>query len=180
MISYEPMSPADIFSLDIANLDSKSENFSLDYYLDYLLHHPLDFVIAKKGNQKISSDLYYTYPIIGYIFGKLEDKEKLCLHLSALSVGPSYRRFRLGSQLLKIFEGNGNSYNASFADLYVREHNFVAISFYVRNGYSVYRKVIDYYGEPTEDANDMRKGLAAGRKEDYTIRGEDINVYELM
>ena len=44
-------------------------------------------------------------------------------------------------------------------DLFVRVSNETAVNMYKRMGYSVYRKVIDYYSEPTEDAFDMRKAL---------------------
>jgi len=49
-------------------------------------------------------------------------------------------------------------YNARFVDLFVRSSNVLAIGMYERFGYTVYRRVLDYYaGE--EDALDMRKAL---------------------
>ena len=48
-----------------------------------------------------------------------------------------------------------------FVDLFVRVSNSVAITMYENLGYSVFRKVLQYYsGEKDEDAYDMRKALA--------------------
>lgn len=50
---------------------------------------------------------------------------------------------------------------AFFVDLFVRQSNIVAKKMYERLGYSVYRRVLDYYsGDPDEDALDMRKALS--------------------
>ena len=53
-----------------------------------------------------------------------------------------------------------DSKNCYFVDLFVRVSNKIAISFYKKLGYSVYRTVLQYYsGEKDEDAYDMRKAL---------------------
>jgi N-terminal acetyltransferase B complex catalytic subunit len=44
-------------------------------------------------------------------------------------------------------------------DLYVRVGNTIAVRMYAALGYMVYRRVLGYYGEPMEDAFDMRKKL---------------------
>lgn len=42
---------------------------------------------------------------------------------------------------------------AYFVDLFVRVSNKVAVDMYTRLGYSVYRRVLEYYsGDPDEDA----------------------------
>ena len=44
-------------------------------------------------------------------------------------------------------------YNTYFVDLFVRKSNSVAIKMYEKFGYSVYRRVLDYYtGMDPEDA----------------------------
>ncbi len=47
-------------------------------------------------------------------------------------------------------------------DLFVRVSNLVAVDMYRKLGYSVYRRVLDYYSgsEQDEDAFDMRKALS--------------------
>lgn len=162
MFLYEPMMPEDVYSMDLTNLDRKSENFTFDYYLSYLLYHPYDFFTVRNMNMinlPKNSDMIYTNPIIAYIFGKREAKEQLCFHLSAISVSPSYRAAKIGTNLISIFEKMGEFYGAYFVDLFVRESNYVAIRFYEKNGYAKYRKIIKYYEFPLEDAFDMRKSL---------------------
>ena len=44
-------------------------------------------------------------------------------------------------------------YDAYFVDLFVRKSNAVAIGMYEKFGYSIYRRVLDYYsGVDSEDA----------------------------
>lgn len=47
-----------------------------------------------------------------------------------------------------------------FVDLFVRESNIIALEMYRRLGYTVYRRVVDYYaGFRNEDGLDLRKSL---------------------
>ena len=56
-------------------------------------------------------------------------------------------------------------HKAWFVDLFVRASNSVAIGFYQKLGYSVYRTVDKYYsGENREDAKDMRKCMSIDTK----------------
>ena len=181
MYFIEPMLPEDIFSLDITNLDKMSENFSFDYYLGYLINHSYDFLTLRSISNLKESDLMDTQYILGYIFGKLEIKsEKLCLHLSAISISPQLRSMNFGSYLLKLFENNGNCYQAWLCDLYVRTTNKIALNFYNKNGYSVYRKIFGYYGLPGEDAYDMRKSLEIDKNKECMERAKDIGSHELL
>ncbi|KAI4291979.1 N-terminal acetyltransferase B complex catalytic subunit [Pancytospora philotis] len=177
----EPMTPLDLFSLDTTNLDRNSENFTLDYYLTYLHTNPEHFITIKRfdGNAEPvpaqPSTLVLRGPVLGYIFGKVEMKDKLCMHISALSISPGCRNSGLGALMLRHIESNGNSCAAHFADLYVRKSNSVAVEFYKRNGYAVYRHVFDYYAMPIEDAYDMRKPLEADTNGSTLLGGQDIH-----
>jgi ribosomal protein S18 acetylase RimI-like enzyme len=44
------------------------------------------------------------------------------------------------------------SHRGWFVDLFVRESNALAISMYKRLGYTVFRRVLSYYGDNNEDA----------------------------
>lgn len=201
MFTYQPMSPEDIFSLDVANMDRKSENFTFEYYLYYLQNQPDHFItirrydpahryekvvntggIAPQGRGAVvrPSSLSMN-PVIAYIFGKLEikDQDQLCIHISGLTVSPSCRTNGLGSALLRYFHHNGNCARALFSDLFVRASNTVAIGFYERNGYCIYRRVMEYYGSPTEDAYDMRRPLDADCSGQSLLGGVDISAYDL-
>ena len=66
----------------------------------------------------------------------------------------------LANQLMEGLEEISDSKNCYFVDLFVRVSNKIAISFYNKLGYTVYRTVLQYYsGEQDEDAYDMRKAL---------------------
>lgn len=48
-----------------------------------------------------------------------------------------------------------------FVDLFVRESNVSALKMYERMGYTIYRRVLDYYsGFRIEDGLDLRKSLS--------------------
>lgn len=178
MFIYEPMMPEDVHSLDLANLDRKSENFTLDYYFSYVNHHPNDFFNIRSLSPSLIpriSDMIYNNPILAYIFGKREYNENLCFHLSANSVAPSYRAMKLGSALLNMFEKAGDYYKAYFVDLYVRASNMTAIRFYEKNGYSCYRRIFAYYSYPDGDAFDMRKSIGMDPTKELMFNGTDIH-----
>lgn len=181
MITFEPILPLDLLSLDLANLDRKTENYSFSYYMQYFIFHPNDFYSARSFStafQKASS-MIYTNPILGYIMGRKEMKEKICLHLSGLSVSPMVRKFKIGTQLMNFFEMNGNSYKTWFIDLFVRKSNQTAISFYKKLGYVVYRTVYKYYITPSDDAYDMRKSLVIDENKMCEIPGKNVHSDEL-
>lgn len=56
-----------------------------------------------------------------------------------------------------------------FVDLFVRESNQAAIQMYKRMGYSVFRRVLEYYSDPEEHALDMRKALRRDVKRESII-----------
>jgi len=88
-------------------------------------------------------------------------------HITVLTVAPQYRHLGYARLLIEQLERSCNQANAWFVDLYVRSSNKAAIEMYRKMGYSVYRRVVDYYSDdPTgrsksgsEDAFDMRKPL---------------------
>ncbi len=68
-------------------------------------------------------------------------------HVTALTVAPEYRRLGLARKMMSVFEMvSDETYKAFFVDLYVRCANSLAISMYEGFGYSVYRRVREYYG----------------------------------
>ena len=82
-------------------------------------------------------------------------------HVTALSVAPAFRRIGLAAKLMSMLEEISEKKKTYFVDLFVRVSNKVAISMYKTLGYVVYRVVLDYYyGDPNEDAYDMRKACS--------------------
>ncbi len=84
---------------------------------------------------------------MGYVMGKVEGKgENWHGHVTAVTVAPEFRRLGLGRKLMSVLEDVSEKvYDAYFVDLYVRASNEVAIGMYKRFGYSIYRRVLNYY-----------------------------------
>ncbi len=105
-------------------------------------------------------------------------------HITALTVAPHARRLGLARILTQSLERSGDEYNAWFVDLFVRKSNTIAQSLYRGMGYSVFRKVLDYYvDDPSdpdadgEDAYDMRKPLVRDKDlKHIRDKGEEFSV----
>lgn len=68
-------------------------------------------------------------------------------HITALTVAPEYRRLSLARSMVNRLElVSDEHYKGFFVDLYVRCNNALAINMYEGFGYSVYRRVREYYG----------------------------------
>ena len=62
-------------------------------------------------------------------------------------MAPEYRRLSLARKMISLLEMVSEEiYKGFFVDLYVRCANIVAIGMYEGMGYSVYRRVREYYG----------------------------------
>ncbi|KAJ7624925.1 N-acetyltransferase 5, isoform CRA_d, partial [Roridomyces roridus] len=105
------------------------------------------------------------------VFGKAEGSvQDWHGHITILTVAPEYRRLHIASTLIAMLERVSDSptYRGFFVDLYVRCTNDVAIGMYEELGYSIFRRVREYYdhmggnrGKDEEDAfADMRKPLS--------------------
>ncbi|KAJ2963894.1 hypothetical protein NQZ79_g1054 [Umbelopsis isabellina] len=128
-----------------SNLDVLTETYNISFYLQYLARWPDLFSVqtTAKGN------------VMGYVMGKAEGIGKNWHgHVTAITVGPEYRRLGLADGMMDLLEEvSEKTYNGWFVDLYVRVSNAVAIGMYRKFGYSVYRRVKNYYaGAVDEDA----------------------------
>ncbi|KAI9188250.1 N-alpha-acetyltransferase 20 [Blastocladiella emersonii ATCC 22665] len=178
MTTLRRFTAEDLFTLSNVNLDPLTENYNIPFYLGYLARWPDYFYMAESASGEA----------MGYVMGKAEGRGKEWHgHVTAVTVGPDYRRLGLAKQLMAILETvSENIYNGYFVDLFVRESNAVAIGMYEQLGYTVYRRVLSYYsgsgpnGE-NEDAYDMRKALPRDVKKEsiiplkHPVRPEDIN-----
>ncbi|KAI9221478.1 acyl-CoA N-acyltransferase [Blastocladiella britannica] len=166
----------DLFNLGTVNLDPLTENYNISFYLSYLARWPEYFYLAESS----SGD------VMGYVMGKAEGQGKDWHgHVTALTVGPEYRRLGLGKVLMDVLESvSEHIHNGYFVDLFVRESNAVAIALYEALGYTTYRRVLKYYAsdgdEAAEDAFDMRKALPRDVNKEsvvplkHPVRAEDI------
>ena len=83
-------------------------------------------------------------------------------HVSAITVAPEYRRLSLARNMMDLLERVSDTvHKGYFVDLFARCNNYVAIRMYEGMGYSVWRRITDYY-----DAS------ATGGKDDQDAFGE--------
>lgn len=170
------MTADDLFTFNTINLDPLTETYSIAFYLSYMAQFPEYCVkaVSPPGmeNDTLKSSHQSQYesdktsiaggPTSGYILGKVEGNGKLWHgHVTALTVSPDSRRMGLAGKLMNLLEEVSEKFhNAYFVDLFVRKSNAIAIGMYEKLGYSIYRRVIEYYSGPdAEDAYDMRKAL---------------------
>ena len=100
------------------------------------------------------------FTVIGKAEGQKE-KQEWHGHVSAVTVSPQYRRMGLATILMNDLEYiTDKIHKAYFVDLFVRASNSVAIGFYEKLGYSIFRTVDKYYIYDKEDAKDMRKPMS--------------------
>eukprot|EP00123_Amoebidium_parasiticum_P009913 comp19778_c0_seq1/m.23696 comp19778_c0_seq1/g.23696 ORF comp19778_c0_seq1/g.23696 comp19778_c0_seq1/m.23696 type:complete len:174 (-) comp19778_c0_seq1:47-568(-) len=152
MTSIRRFTCDDMFRFNSLNLDPLTETYNLGFYLQYMAIWPNYFSVCESPSGAM----------MGYVMGKAEGHGKEWHgHVTALTVGPDYRRLGLGGLMMGMLERVSEYiYNGYFVDLFVRVSNDVAINMYTKLGYIVYRRVIGYYsGTVEEDAFDMRKAL---------------------
>mmetsp|Transcript_38035 Transcript_38035/g.65239 ORF Transcript_38035/g.65239 Transcript_38035/m.65239 type:complete len:173 (+) Transcript_38035:21-539(+) len=150
MSVFERFTCEDLFHCNAVNLGNLTENYNLGFYLHYSANWPDFYSMGKHPDGQT----------MGYIMGKAEGNgEDWHGHVTAITVGPEFRRVGLANQMMQWLEEMSEKvYDGYFVDLFVRASNSVAVEMYKHMGYTVYRRVIGYYsGE--EDACDMRKAL---------------------
>ncbi|KAH8074801.1 N-acetyltransferase [Cristinia sonorae] len=160
MSVLRPFRATDLFKFNNINLDIWTETYGISFYLSYLSRWPDLCCVQEAPNGRM----------MGYVIGKAEGmSQEWHGHVTALTVAPEYRRLSLASKMMDLLEHvSDSSYRGYFVDLYVRCTNSVAIKMYEGLGYSVYRRVREYYGslglgrsaKDEEDAFDMRKPLS--------------------
>mmetsp|Transcript_6826 Transcript_6826/g.13249 ORF Transcript_6826/g.13249 Transcript_6826/m.13249 type:complete len:175 (+) Transcript_6826:85-609(+) len=172
MTTLRPFTLDDLLSFNPVNLDPLTETYNLSFYLTYLARWPSYFVSAVSPRGKVQ----------GYCMGKCEGEADLWHgHVTAVTVGPEYRRQGLAGVLMGGLEATTEGVKGYFVDLFVRASNGVAIGMYERMGYTKYRRVLGYYsGREEEDAWDMRKPMSRDKEGKSAVPlGRDIRPEEL-
>ncbi|KAF2856760.1 n-acetyltransferas-like protein [Plenodomus tracheiphilus IPT5] len=190
MATIRPMRPDDLLRISCTNLDHLTETYNIGFYLEYLTKWPeLCQVIEGidgeiEGYSKLESSPYAP-PITPYSPSTTGVKYPNYLpwhgHITALTVAPSARRLGHATALSSALERSSDAANAWFVDLFVRASNEIAKDLYRKMGYSVYRRVKDYYNDG-EDALDMRKPCSRDKErgtvredgEKWDVRAEDV------
>lgn len=189
MTSIKPFQIEDLFDINPVNLDPLTENYNLLFYLQYLVDWPSLFF----KSTEIYLDFNQKSEISGYMMGKTEgklSKKEWHTHITAVTVQDQYRRLGLASDLCLHLENltSDPPYETLFVDLFVKVTNTLARQLYEKLGYSIFRRVVGYYGREMPhdrnkiddeiDAFDMRKALPADKKRE-TVRENGGKVYVL-
>ncbi|KAE9387135.1 N-acetyltransferase [Gymnopus androsaceus JB14] len=177
MSILRPFTASDMFNFNNINLDIWTETYNIGFYLHYLSGWPDLCCVQEAPSGRM----------MGYVLGKAEGQaQEWHGHVTVLTVAPEYRRLYLARKMITLLElVSDETYRGFFVDLYVRCNNIVAIEMYEGMGYSVFRRVREYYGNlgvgkggrDEEDAFDMRKPLSRdnGRRS-VRANGRDIVV----
>lgn len=178
MTSLVPFQATDLLELNAINLDPLTENYNAGFYLEYLTQWPSLCFLSKEFDS-----------FSGYMLGKTEGKGELWhTHITAVTVNPHYRRIGLASYLCSNLEyiTDNKPHKTEFIDLFVKVTNLLAIQLYEKLGYSVYRRVIGYYGgendeyptyqtknDDNKDAYDMRKAMERNKGKSVRKDGKE-------
>ncbi|KAI5969241.1 naa20 [Candida margitis] len=184
MTSIKPFQLEDLFTINPVNLDPLTENFNISFYSQYLISWPNLFY--KSVEQPLGATS-------GYMMAKTEgqlSKMEYHTHITAVTVQDQYRRISLASKLCLQLEKISEVQQTLFIDLFVKVTNLLGKMLYEKLGYSVYRRVVGYYGggrsmpddrtaiDDDIDAFDMRKSLPLDR-DSQTVREMGEKVYVL-
>lgn len=142
--------PSDLFRFNPVNLDKLTETYNLHFYFSYMAQWPEYQQVVTTPDGSLSA----------YLIGKAEGEGRNWHgHVSAVTVGPAFRRLGLARKLMAVCEAlSERTYDCYFVDLFVRRSNAVAIAMYEGFGYVIYRTIVGYYSDG-EDAYDMRRAL---------------------
>jgi N-terminal acetyltransferase B complex catalytic subunit len=164
--------PSDLFRFNQVNLDKLTETYNMHFYFSYMGQWPEFQHCVTTPSGAVSA----------YLIGKAEgDGRNWHGHVSAVTVGPAFRRLGLARNLMRVCEALSEAtYDCFFVDLFVRRSNTVAIDMYKGFGYVVYRTIRGYYSDG-EDAYDMRRALRRDvRKESVVpigvVGAEDVEL----
>ena len=154
MTSIRRMTPTDLFSLNLTNLDPLTENYDLGFYLNYLMRWPSLFSVVQDRGEGIAGysapppppHILNKHAGIGgmltqlTVMGKLEEQHPSMRHsehytpwhghITVLTVAPAWRRLGFARRLTERLERGSDINNAWFVDLYVRAGNKVAVDMY--------------------------------------------------
>lgn len=145
--------------------------YGISFYLSYLSKWPDLCCVQDAPNGHMMGygqceefSRIMLYSLFDVVIGKAEGANtEWHGHVTALTVAPEYRRLSLARKMMSLLElVSDQIYHGYFVDLYVRCTNTVAIGMYEGLGYSVYRRVREYYGS---------LGLGRGAKDEEDAFG---------
>jgi ribosomal protein S18 acetylase RimI-like enzyme len=137
----------DLSSIQQCNMKNLPIYYNIyDYYLFLFQSNQYKLIVATIDNN-----------IVGYLLGEYQDKN---FHILSIAVNPNYRRMSIGTKLIRYIIQNTNKESIT---LFVHVNNKSAISFYMKNGFTVIKLLDNYYNgqlnDTSQDAYIMKLNL---------------------
>ncbi|KAH9893344.1 acyl-CoA N-acyltransferase [Cubamyces lactineus] len=153
MVNIRVARAEDMPGMQACNLQNLPENYTMRYYLFYMLSCPqLSYVAEDEGK------------VVGYILARMEDDvpegDEPHGHVISISVLRPYRRLGLARKLMvQSQEAMARVYKAAYVTLHVRKTNRAALALYRDTlSFGVHEIEKSYYADG-EDAYVMRRSL---------------------
>ena len=145
MLKVRLFKPTDMFSVIKLASETLPERYNPSLFNYFYETFPKGFIVAEKIQK-----------IIGFAIGVKTniDTAKILM----LSVSEKYRKQNIGSALLTHFIKDILAENITNVELEVRTDNKKAIKFYQKNGFTIVRKLAEFY-QNGKDAYTMKREL---------------------
>jgi ribosomal-protein-alanine acetyltransferase len=142
MFTIRYFQPTDMFSVIKLASTTLTEQYNPSLFTYFYETFPKGFIIAEKAHK-----------IIGFIIGiKINPKTAKIL---MLSISKSYRKQKIGSNLLYQLLKEITKEKIKYIELEVRTDNEKAIKFYQKHGFKITEKLEKFY-QNKDDAYNMR------------------------
>ena len=145
MFKVRLFKPVDMFSAIKLASETLPEQYNPSLFNYFYETFPQGFIVAEKAHK-----------IIGFIIGVKINLENAKILM--LSISEGYRKQKIGSMLLTRFIDEIQIKHVQHIDLEVRIDNEKAIKFYLKHGFKISKKIIEFY-QDREDAYTMSKDL---------------------
>jgi ribosomal-protein-alanine N-acetyltransferase len=145
MLKIRLFEPTDMFSVIKLASDTLPERYNPSLFNYFFETFPQGFIVAEIAHK-----------IIGFIIGVKINLENVKILM--LSISEDYRKQKIGSMLLTRLINGIKIEHVQHIDLEVRIDNVRAIKFYLKHGFKISQKIIEFY-QDSEDAYTMSKNL---------------------
>ena len=145
MLLVREFKPVDMFSVIKLASETLTERYNPSLFNYFYETFPEGFIVADKNHK-----------IIGFLIGVKMDFE--LAKILMLAVSKTYRKQKIGSELLSQFLNIINIKNIKRIELEVRTNNITAIKFYQKHGFKIKDKIKEFY-QTGENAYTMLKEI---------------------
>lgn len=130
--------------------------FSKEYFQKLYQEYPEGFIVAETLKESLRHPRgHVEKEIVGYGISKMKGNFG---EIISVAIKPGWRKKGIGTKLVNFLINNLQKKGIKSVFLHVREKNKVAISFYKKLGFKIFKKIKNYYSND-DDALLMEKKL---------------------